>query len=112
MTPLTLSTRQRPVDLCESEASLVYIVSSRTARASQGNPVLKRTITKIKNKRKRRLEADVSSTTGTGGGKDHLLQKTSVTTEGEDTMHLSTESDHRCSVNGSPSDLASVSSCD
>lgn len=27
-----------------------------------------------------------------GAVKDHLLQKTSVTTEGEDTMHLSTES--------------------
>lgn len=64
VTPLILSTGQRPVDLCEFETSVVCIVSPRTARASQGNPVLKRTITKIKNKRKRRgkrrLEADVS----------------------------------------------------
>ena len=33
--------RQRQVDLCESEASLVYRGSSRTARATQGNPVSK-----------------------------------------------------------------------
>jgi hypothetical protein len=30
--------RQRQVDLCEFEASLVYRVSSRTARATQRNP--------------------------------------------------------------------------
>ena len=34
--------RQRQVDLCELEASLVYRVSSRTARAIQRNPVLKK----------------------------------------------------------------------
>ena len=33
--------KQRQEDLCELEASLVYRVSSRTARATQGNPVLK-----------------------------------------------------------------------
>ena len=33
--------RQRHVDLCEFEAILVYIVSSRTARATQINPVSK-----------------------------------------------------------------------
>ena len=33
--------RQRQVDLCEFEASLVYRVSSRTARATQRNPVSK-----------------------------------------------------------------------
>ena len=33
--------RQRQVDLCEFEASLVYRVSSRTARATQRNPVKK-----------------------------------------------------------------------
>jgi hypothetical protein len=32
--------RQRQEDLCEFEASLVYRVSSRTARATQRNPVL------------------------------------------------------------------------
>jgi hypothetical protein len=31
--------QQRQVDLCEFEASLVYRVSSRTARATQRNPV-------------------------------------------------------------------------
>ena len=31
--------RQRQVDLCELEVSLVYRVSSRTARAIQRNPV-------------------------------------------------------------------------
>lgn len=30
---------QREVDFCESQASLVYIVSSKTARATQRNPV-------------------------------------------------------------------------
>jgi hypothetical protein len=29
------------VDLCEFESSLVYIVNSRTARATQRNPVTK-----------------------------------------------------------------------
>ena len=33
--------RQRQGDLCEFEASLVYRASSRTARATQRNPVLK-----------------------------------------------------------------------
>ena len=33
--------RQRQADLCEFEASLAYRVSFRTARATQGNPVLK-----------------------------------------------------------------------
>jgi len=33
--------RQRQADLCKFEASLVYRVSSRTARDTQRNPVLK-----------------------------------------------------------------------
>ena len=33
--------RQRQADLCEFETSLVYRASSRTARATQRNPVLK-----------------------------------------------------------------------
>jgi hypothetical protein len=32
---------QRQVDLCVLKASLIYIVSSRTAKATQRNPVLK-----------------------------------------------------------------------
>jgi hypothetical protein len=34
--------RQRQADLCAFKASLVYRVSSRTARATQRNPVSKR----------------------------------------------------------------------
>ena len=40
------------MDLCKSEASLVYRVSSRTARATQRNPVLKNQ-KKKKNKNKK-----------------------------------------------------------
>ena len=39
--PLIPALRQRQVDLCEFEASLVYRVSSRTTKAIQRNPVLK-----------------------------------------------------------------------
>ena len=38
--------RQRQADLSEFEASLVYRVSSRTARATQRNPVSKNNINK------------------------------------------------------------------
>ena len=42
-TPLILILwRQRQADLCEFKASLVYRASSRTARATQRNPVLKK----------------------------------------------------------------------
>jgi hypothetical protein len=34
--------RQSQVDLCEFKASLVYIVSYRTAKATQRNPVLEK----------------------------------------------------------------------
>jgi hypothetical protein len=52
--------RQRQVDLSEFEASLVYRVSSRTARATQRNPVLKKNKTTILTVR---LEALLSSCT-------------------------------------------------
>ena len=39
-TPLNLALR-RQADLCEFEASLVYVVSSRKAKATQRNPVSK-----------------------------------------------------------------------
>jgi len=43
-TPLILALgRQRQVDLYESEVSLIYRVSSRTATADQRNPVSKKT---------------------------------------------------------------------
>ena len=41
-TPLILALqRQRQVDLCKFKASLIYRVSSRRARGTQRNPVLK-----------------------------------------------------------------------
>jgi hypothetical protein len=40
-TPLTPALRRERKDLCEFKASLVYWVSSRTARATQRNPVSK-----------------------------------------------------------------------
>ena len=48
--------RQRQADLCEFKASLVYIVSSRPARATQGNPVLENK--KMKKRRKSELCGD------------------------------------------------------
>ena len=49
--------RQRQVDLCELEASLVYKVSSRTARAvTQRNPVSKE---KKKRKKKERKKGSI-----------------------------------------------------
>jgi hypothetical protein len=39
--------KQRQSDLCDFKASLVYRVSSRTARATQRNPVLKETKPKV-----------------------------------------------------------------
>ena len=46
--------RQRQGDPCEFEASLVYRVSSRTARATQRNPVLKKQTGKKQNKTKQK----------------------------------------------------------
>jgi hypothetical protein len=45
--------------ISEFEASLVYRVSSRTARAAQRNPVLKETKKKKKKKEKKRKRNDV-----------------------------------------------------
>ena len=42
-TSITAFVKQRKVGLCEFEASLVYRVSSRIARATQRNPVLEKT---------------------------------------------------------------------
>ena len=48
--------KQKQVDFCEFEASLVYRASSRTARATQRNPVLKKVKNKqTQNKRKQNL---------------------------------------------------------
>jgi hypothetical protein len=44
----TSTQEQRHADLCEFEASLVYTVSSRTARTTQRNPVSKKQASKHK----------------------------------------------------------------
>jgi hypothetical protein len=47
--PLTPTLRsQRQADLCEVKASLVYRVSSRAARATQRNPVLKKIFSSLR----------------------------------------------------------------
>jgi hypothetical protein len=51
LTPLILALgKQRQVDLCEFKASVIYRVSSRTARDKQRNPISKKKkkINKIK----------------------------------------------------------------
>ena len=45
--------RQKQADLCEFEACLVYRVSSRTARATQRNPVSKKPTLPPKKKKKK-----------------------------------------------------------
>ena len=52
------------MDFCEFEASLVYRVSSRTARATQRNPVSK-TKTKIKTKTKTKTKTKAKTKTKT-----------------------------------------------
>ena len=47
--------KQRQVDLCEFEASLVYRASSRTARAIQRNPVSKKQNKANNNKKKQQV---------------------------------------------------------
>ena len=42
LTFMSALSRQRQVNLCEFEASLVYVVHFRPARATQRNPVSKR----------------------------------------------------------------------
>ena len=49
-TSITAFVKQRQVGLCEFEASLVYRVSSRIARATQRNPVLRKVQSKEKQK--------------------------------------------------------------
>jgi hypothetical protein len=48
--------QEKQVDLCEFEDSLVYRVSSRTARATQRNPVSKK---KSKNKKQNKTKQKV-----------------------------------------------------
>ena len=48
--------RKRQVDLCEFKDSLVYRVSSRTARDTQRNLVLKKTKQNNNNQKKKDME--------------------------------------------------------
>ena len=56
------STRSRGRWISEFEASLVYKVSSRTARATQRNPVLKNQKKKKKKKRSKGLNQETKMT--------------------------------------------------
>ena len=49
---------QRQVDLCKFEVSLVYRASSKTARATQRNPVLIKKERKEERKREREREKE------------------------------------------------------
>ena len=51
--------RQRQADLCEFKASLFYTESSRTARATQSNPVSKK---KNKNKTRAKIHFFIKKT--------------------------------------------------
>ena len=53
LTPALRRQRQRQAELCEFEVSLVYGVSSRTARTTQRNPVLKNQNEKRERERKK-----------------------------------------------------------
>jgi hypothetical protein len=49
---------QRLVDICEFKASLVYKASSKTARATQRNPVLKKVNKQNNNDERKRGDRD------------------------------------------------------
>ena len=49
--------RQRQVNLCEFEASLLYRASSRAARATQRNPVLEKQTNKKQTKQQKRIHS-------------------------------------------------------
>ena len=55
--PLIPALRRQKQAICESEASLVYRANSRTARATQGNPLLKNKNKKPGNKQNTRFLA-------------------------------------------------------
>jgi len=69
MTLIPALRRQRQVELCEFEASLVYRVSSRTARAAHRHPVSKTnqptnqttTTTKTKTKNQMHISTDAKA---------------------------------------------------
>ena len=56
--------RQRQEDLCESQISLVYIVSSRTAKAMKKDPVTKKKKTKNKKTKTNKYTKPKETVTG------------------------------------------------
>jgi hypothetical protein len=58
-TPLILHSGGRGRQISEFEASLVYRVSSRTTRATQRNPVMKKKKTKTKNPNNKKRDTEV-----------------------------------------------------
>ena len=69
------STRSRGRWISEFEASLVYKVSSRTARATQRNPVLKNQKKKKKKKKERKKEKDQRQVTASTASSPHISQR-------------------------------------
>jgi hypothetical protein len=68
--------RQRRRRISEFEASLVYRVSSRTARAAHRNPVLKNQKNKTKtNKQTKKPTLDKADSTKDKRNKKHVLEK-------------------------------------
>jgi hypothetical protein len=80
--------RQRQVDLCEFEASLVYRVSSKTTKATQKDPVLKNKQpsppTKKKKKRKRRKR---KKRRREGGGREKREEEEEGRSSGSDVSY-------------------------
>jgi 3-polyprenyl-4-hydroxybenzoate decarboxylase len=68
--------RQRQVDLCEFQASLIYTVNSRTARAIQRNPVSKKKKKERKKERKKQfLKCKKRNVFGSLASSSFLTQK-------------------------------------
>ena len=65
--------RQRKEDLCESEASLIYRASFRTARATQRNPCLKTKQQTNKQKHDPELQSQTEVLRSSNSGQSTLL---------------------------------------
>ena len=70
--------KQKQVDLCELEASLVYRVSSRTARATQRNPVSERGCGEGEREREKNEIVNCVKMDGPGG---HYIKRSEPGTE-------------------------------
>jgi hypothetical protein len=62
--PFDVGGRRGHIDLCEFEASLICRVNSRTARATQRNPVSKILKKKKKEKKKEKKKSGLTGTEG------------------------------------------------